>query len=204
MADPLSIIGTIIQLLDTAKKCYDKVQGARKLKQSFHNIYTQIDLVKATFEEIKKCYRDNDDRRKIADVLEKCEQDTKRLLEIYVLVSENADKPWATRYADYVKSMVQDRKEKVEELWARILEGIRVLQGFHAFSSLATNVQVEQVIQKIETAKPGTRCFLVHAHSESTSLFPAWSESDATARTCPSAYSVETHMSSSVSDLTIR
>lgn len=182
MADPLSIIGTIIQLLDTAKKCYDKAQGARKLRQAFHDIYTQIDLVKATFEEIKNCYRDNDDRRKIADVLEKCEQDTKSLLEVYALVSENADKPWATRYADYVKSMAKDRKGKVEELWARILEGIRVLQGFHVFSSLATHVQVERVIEKIETGKPGTRFLLGYVESEYTSFFSAWSGSDAIAR----------------------
>lgn len=164
MADPLSIIGTIIQLLDTAKKCYDKFQGAWKLKQSFHDIYAQIDLVKVTFEEIKKCYKDNDDRRKIADVLEKCEQDTKTLVEIYALVSENADKPWAMRYADYVKSMAKDRKGKVEELWARILEGIRVLQGFHVFSSLATHVQIERVIQKIETTTPGTRYLPVYVN----------------------------------------
>lgn len=153
MADPIGIIGTILQLLDTAKKCYDTVQGARKLRQAFHEIYSQIDLVKATFKEIKERYKDNDDKREITDVLTQCEQDTRSLMEIYVLVSENTEKPWATRYADYIKSMARDRKGKVEELWARILGGINVLQGFHVFSSLVTRDQIEQALLRIETVE---------------------------------------------------
>lgn len=150
MADPLSIIGLILQALDTVKSCYDKVQSARKLNQAFREIYDQNELVKITFEEIRQQYKHSADEQTIANVLSKCEQDAQSLVEIYALVCETADKPWHRRYADYVRSMASDRKGKVEDLWKRILEGIDVLQGFHIFANLSTSEQIKEALTKIE------------------------------------------------------
>lgn len=48
MADPLSINTSIITLLDTAKKVYDKVQNATHLPQPFSKTYARIDLATET------------------------------------------------------------------------------------------------------------------------------------------------------------
>ncbi|KAK5733777.1 hypothetical protein LTR17_009481 [Elasticomyces elasticus] len=150
MADPLSIIGLILQLLDTAKTYYDKVQDARRLPQAFREIYEQIDLVKSTFEEVKLRYKQSTDEDKVKGTLEKCEQDLASLTDIYKLVCETADAKWYSRYKDHVKSMAKGRKGRVEELWARILNGVETLESYHVFKNLATIEDINTALEKIE------------------------------------------------------
>lgn len=151
MADPLGTITSIIALLETAKKAYDKVQDATHLPQAFGKINARINLATETLVEVRVRYQKNtEEEAKIEATLQECEKDAEKLKTIYELVCKAADSDWYHRYKAYVKNLVHDRKGKVEEVWKSLLEGLEVLRGYHLFKNLSTAADVAAAIKDIQ------------------------------------------------------
>ena len=158
MADPLTIITSIITLLDTVKKTYDKVQDATHLPQAFHKIHNRVDLATKTLSEVRQKYQKNtEEDKEIRGSLQGCEQDALVLKEMYGEVCAAANSDWLHRYKGYISNMMHGRKGKVEDSWRSLLEGLDVLQGYHLFRNLSTAPEIAAAIkesQEMEDSLP--------------------------------------------------
>ncbi|SMR49202.1 unnamed protein product [Zymoseptoria tritici ST99CH_1E4] len=147
MADPLSIISSIITLLQAAKTAYDTVQGAIRLPEAFGQIHSRIDLATETLVEIKRRYKgQTNEENKIKGTLRECERDAENIKKIFVAVCSAASSDWLDRQRGYVSNIVHDHKSKVEDLWRRLLEGLQVLQGYHLFKNLSTGADMAAAV----------------------------------------------------------
>ncbi|KAF2484018.1 hypothetical protein BDY17DRAFT_322901 [Neohortaea acidophila] len=154
MADPLSTITSIIQLLQISKAAYDSVQDATHLPQAFDAINARIELATATLEEIRLKYQKNtEEEAKIRRTLQECEKDAEDLKAMYETVCAAAGGNWQHRYRSIFSNMVHDRKCKVEGVWRRLLEGLEVLRGYHLFKTLSTAEEIAAAIVEIQNVE---------------------------------------------------
>jgi hypothetical protein len=127
MADPFGTIVGIIDLLDKAKKAYDKFKDAKDLPKAFGTISGQIDLATSIFKDVKDIANHTAQMNKIRGTVDQCEMDAKDLHAIYLLVHEHINDKWHQRYKSYIANMKGERKCEVEKIWKRILDGVHLL-----------------------------------------------------------------------------
>lgn len=152
MADPLTIITSIITLIDTAKRSYQRVHDAKHLPQMFQRIYARFDLATNTLFEVRQLYKNvpgQEEEEKVKGTLQGCCQDAEEIKDMYETVCSAADTDRLTRYRAYVSNMVHGRKGKVEGKWRSLLEGLQVLQGYHAFKNLSTAQEIAAAVKEI-------------------------------------------------------
>lgn len=152
MADPLSTIASILAILDATIAVYKTVHDAKRLPQAFQKIATQISLAWDILFEAELHYKQapGQDESSIQATLVACKQDATDLKEMYVVVCEYIDSNWLPRYKRHISNLAHGRKEKVEELWKRILETLQTLTSYHIFRNLPTSQKLVPAIEEIE------------------------------------------------------
>lgn len=131
MTDPCSTIVGIVDLLDKAKKAYDKFKDVKNLPKAFGTISGQVDLATSIFKDAKNSAKQSAENDKIRDTVNQCESDAKDL---------NATTNWSASLRAHqrqVASSLQDirrqheegRKGEVEKIWKRILDSVQLLAG---------------------------------------------------------------------------
>lgn len=140
MADPLSTIASILAILDATIAVYNKVHDATRLPKAFQKIAAQMSLVWDTLAEAEEKYPpDSPKDTSIEATLLACKQDTESLQKLYAVVCEHINSNWLSRYKRHISTLAHGRKEKVEELWKRILETVQTLTSYHIFRNLPTS-----------------------------------------------------------------
>ena len=147
MADPFGTIVGIIDLLDKAKKTYNKFKDAKDLPKAFGTISGQIDLATNIFKDVKDSANKTAQKDKIQGTVDQCEMDSRDLTAIYELVHEHINDSWRHRYKSYVASMKEGRKCEVEKIWKRILDGVHLLAAESGIQKLD---EIRNAIKDIE------------------------------------------------------
>jgi hypothetical protein len=166
MADPFGTIVGIIELLDKAKKAYNKFKDAKDLPKAFGTITGQIDLATNIFKDVKDSANQTAQKDKIQGTVDQCEMDARDLTAIYELVHEHINGSWRHRYKSYVASMKEGRKCEVEKIWKRILNGVRLLAdnfGVQKLDEIMNAIKdIDQLPSSLEDSKDGSVHSTVH------------------------------------------
>jgi len=169
MADPFGTIVGIIDLLDKAKKAYDKFKDAKDLPKAFGTISGQIDLATSIFKDVERSTGRSAQTDKIRGTVEQCKLDAEDLNAIYQEVHEHMHGSWRDRYKSYVASMTEGRKCKVETIWKRILDGVRLLADdfeIHKLDEIMNAIKdIEQLPNSLEESKEGSVHSTVHGNA---------------------------------------
>jgi archaellum component FlaC len=160
MADPFSTIVGIIDLLDKAKKAYDKFKDAKDLPKAFGTISGQIDLATSIFKDVKDTANHTAQTNKIRSTVDQCEMDAKDLNVIYELVCEHINDTWRHRYKSHIATMKEGRKCEVEKIWKRILDGVHLLAadfGIQKLDEIKNAIKdIEKLPSSLEDDRAGT------------------------------------------------
>jgi hypothetical protein len=160
MADPFSTIVGVIDLLDKAKKAYDKFKDAKDLPKAFGTISGQIDLATSIFRDVKDSAKQAAQKDKIRDTVDQCEMDAKDLDAIFELVRKHINEKWHHRYKTYVASMKEGRKCEAEKIWKRILDGVHLLAddfGIQKLDEIMDAIkEIDRLSSSLEDPKDGT------------------------------------------------
>ena len=160
MADPFSTIVGVIDLLDKAKKVYDKFKDAKDLPKAFGTISGQIDLATSIFKDVKDSANQAAQRDKIRGTVDQCDMDAKDLNAIYELVLKHIDGSWRHLYKSYITGMKEGRKCEVEKIWKRILDGVHLLAtdfGIQKLDEIKNAIKdIEKLPSSLEDIGAGT------------------------------------------------
>jgi hypothetical protein len=169
MADPFGTIVGIIDLLEKAKKAYDKFKDAKGLPKAFGTISGQIDLATSIFQDVKDRANQTSQRDKIKGTVEQCELDARDLNAIYQLVHEHINDKWLHRYKSYIDSMKEGRKCEVEKIWKRILDAVHLLAadfGIQKLDEIGSAIKdIDSLPNSLEDTSAGTVNNITHGAS---------------------------------------
>ncbi|WYZ35118.1 hypothetical protein EsH8_I_001394 [Colletotrichum jinshuiense] len=154
MADPLSIIASVIALLTAAEATYKGIRGIKRLPQAFQKLEKGLPLVLETLKEAKENYHPEDvgepDIEALKQVVKTCEQKAEGLQEILKKLEPEDPASVRDKYFTIVKA--QGKKARVEELMKEILESVHSI-ACHRIMKTATTAHVERLEAAIEDLK---------------------------------------------------
>ena len=160
MADPLSTIVGIIDLLEKAKKAYDKFKEAKDLPKAFGTISGQIDLATSIFHDVERSTERSVQMDKIRGTVEQCKLDAEDLNAIYQEVHKHMHGSWRDRYKSYIANMKGERKCEVEKIWKRILDGVHLLAaefGIQKLDEIMSAIKtIDSLPSSLEDSSSGT------------------------------------------------
>jgi hypothetical protein len=148
----LGLISSVIAIIETSRDLYDAASSAQGLHEAFRAVSQNIPLVlnilrncKKVQEQISRDYSLTTDADRKRDIEESskaveplilaCEENTKRLQEIFQKVVPDEDAGWAERYKKATRAALPGKKRKVEDLMKEILEKLQLLHTSRFFKS---------------------------------------------------------------------
>jgi hypothetical protein len=148
----LGLISSVIAIIETSRDLYDAASSAQGLHEAFRAVSQNIPLVlnilrdcKKVQEQINQDYSltiDADRKRDIEEsskavepLILACEENAKRLQEIFQKVVPDEDASWAERYKKAAHAVMPGKKRKVEDLMKEILEKLQLLHTSRFFKS---------------------------------------------------------------------
>jgi hypothetical protein len=157
MADPLSTVVNIIDLLCKAKELYEKFKDVKGLPEAFETITFQIDVANSIFEKIKNDTSLVSQDTKLQAAVDGCEADARKLQAIYVLMSKEKHERAIKRYWSYVKGVSKDKAGAIEEIWKRLLNGAHLLAdrcGLEGLSEIKDAIaELQELPSSLEPAR---------------------------------------------------
>jgi hypothetical protein len=148
----LGLISSVIAIIETSRDLYDAASSAQGLHEAFRAVSQNIPLVlnilrdcKKAQEQISRDYSLTTDADRKRDIEESskaieplilaCEDNAKRLQEIFQKVVPDEDASWAERYKKAAHAVMPGKKRKVEDLMKEILEKLQLLHTSRFFKS---------------------------------------------------------------------
>ena len=148
----LGLISSVITIIETSRDLYDAASSAQGLHEAFRAVSQNIPLVlnilrdcKKVQEQINQDYSLTTDADRKRDIEESskaveplilaCEENAKRLQEIFQKVVPDEDAGWAERYKKAAHAVMPGKKRKVEDLMKEILEKLQLLHTSQFFKS---------------------------------------------------------------------
>lgn len=164
----LGLISSVITIIETSRDLFDAASSADGLHEAFRAVSQNIPLVlnilrdcKKIQEQIDQDYiqstdddlmRDIEDSNKAVETLMlACEENARRLQDIFQKVVPEADAGWADRYKKAAHAVMPGKKRKVEDLMKDILEKLQLLQTSRFFKS-ENERKSEKKSKELETA----------------------------------------------------
>jgi hypothetical protein len=164
----LGLISSVITIIETSRDIYDAASSAEGLHEAFRAVAQNIPLVlnvlrdcKKVQEHVDKDYsltvdenlkRDIEESNKAVEpLILACQDNAKRLQEIFRKVVPEDDASWVERYKKVVRVVMPGKKRKVEDLMKDILEKLQLLHTSRFFKS-ENNQKNEKKSKELETA----------------------------------------------------
>ena len=147
----LGLIASIISIVDGTRKVYDAATNAQGLPEAFCKVSGRLPIVEnilgSTYQYIKGGKLNNDACKGVEQVAKACEENAKKLEELFHKTIPGDDASRLTRYIKAVK--VVGKGGKVENLMKELLEGVQLLACERGMKT-ATEAQQEQIKEAIK------------------------------------------------------
>lgn len=164
----LGLISSVITIIETSRDIYDAASSAEGLHEAFRAVSQNIPLVLNILrdchkvqEQVEKEYsltvdenlkRDIEESNKAVEPLVlACQENAKRLQEIFQKVVPEDDASWVERYTKAARAVLPGKKRKVEDLMKEILEKLQLLHTSRFFKS-ENEQKNEKKSKELETA----------------------------------------------------
>jgi hypothetical protein len=164
----LGLISSVITIIETSRDIYDAASSAEGLHEAFRAVSQNIPLVlnilrdcRKVQEQVDKEYsltvdenlkRDIEESNKAVEPLVlACQENAKRLQEIFQKVVPEDDASWIERYKKAARAVLPGKKRKVEDLMKEILEKLQLLHTSRFFKS-ENEQKNEKKSKELETA----------------------------------------------------
>ncbi|KAJ0162642.1 hypothetical protein CTA2_4239 [Colletotrichum tanaceti] len=158
MADPLSIIGSVIAILTAAEATYKGIKDIKRLPQAFQKLDTWLPLVRETLKEAEEHCHPADARgleiEALKEAVETCKQQAEMLQDI--LKKLEPEDPASVRDKYWKILAAVGKKARVEELMRGILESVHAI-ACHRMMKAATTAHVgrlEAAIEELKSMQP--------------------------------------------------
>ena len=146
----LGVISSIISIVEGTKKVYDAATNAKGLPEAFREVAGRLPIVEnilsSTYQYIEKREVNNDACKGVEQVAKACEENAKKLKELFHKTISGDDASRLTRYIKAVK--VVGKGGKVETLMKGMLVDVQLL-AFERGINAADNAQQERIIEAI-------------------------------------------------------
>jgi hypothetical protein len=143
---------SVIAIFETSRDLYDAASSVEGLHEAFRAVSQNVPLVlnilrdcKKVQEQIDRDYSiitDADRKREIEEtskavepLIKACQENAKRLQEIFQKVVPEDDASWIERYKKAASAVMPGKKRKVEDLMKEILEKLQLLHTSRFFKS---------------------------------------------------------------------
>jgi hypothetical protein len=164
----LGLISSAITIIETSRDLYDAASSVEGLHEAFRAVSQNIPLVlnilrdcKKVQEQIDRDYSlttDADQKRDIEEsskavepLIKACQENAKRLQEIFQKVVPEDDASWIERYKKAASAVMPGKKRKVEDLMKEILEKLQLLHTSRFFNG-ENEQRNEKKSKELETA----------------------------------------------------
>jgi nucleotidyltransferase/DNA polymerase involved in DNA repair len=164
----LGLISSVITIIETSRDIYDAASSAGGLHEAFRAVSQNIPLVlnilrdcKKVQEQVDKDYsltvdenlkRDIEESNKAVEpLIEACQENAKRLQEIFEKVVPENEASWFERYKKAAHAVMPGKKRKVEDLMKEILEKLQLLHTSRFFKG-ENEQKKEKKSKELETA----------------------------------------------------
>lgn len=146
----LGVISSIITIVEGTKKVYDAATNAKGLPEAFRKVAGRLPIVEnilgSTHQYIEKRKVNSDACKGVEQVAKACEENAKKLEELFDKTIPGDD---ASRLTRYIKAVnVVGKRGRVEDLMKELLEGVQLLACERGIN-IADNAQQEQIIEAI-------------------------------------------------------
>lgn len=148
----LGLISSVIAIIEASRDLYDAASSAEGLHEAFRAVSQNIPLVLNILRDCKKAQEqldqeysitiDTDLKRDIEEssnavkpLILACQENAKRLQEIFQKVVPDDDASWVERYKRAAHAVMPGKKRKVEDLMREILEKLQLLHTSRFFKS---------------------------------------------------------------------
>ncbi|KAI6824980.1 hypothetical protein KC332_g6203 [Hortaea werneckii] len=148
----LSLISSVITIIETSQDVFAAASSADGLHEAFRTVSQNVPLVlnilrdcKRAQEQVKKDYKqtcDEDLKRDIEQsskdvepLIQACQDDAKQLQQIFQKVVPEDGSSWVERYKKAAHAVLPGKKRKVEDLMKEILEKLQLLHTSRFFKS---------------------------------------------------------------------
>jgi hypothetical protein len=164
----LGLISSVIAIIEASRDLYDAASSVEGLHEAFRAVSQNIPLVlnilrdcKKVQEQVDRDYSlttDADRKREIEEsskavepLIKACQENGKRLQEIFQKVVSEDDASWIERYKKAASAVMPGKKRKVEDLMKEILEKLQLLHTSRFFKS-ENEQRNEKKSKELETA----------------------------------------------------
>ncbi|KAK7416538.1 hypothetical protein QQX98_005142 [Neonectria punicea] len=156
--DPLSIIASVVGIVDAITRTYETIDKITSLPEAFNKVKKGLPLVQNILEGARERLNNSeptDDQRKaILAIAEPCDDNVKELKRIFDELEtkckeDQGAKNWARVRVWYRDALRSIKAHRVESLMTNILKGVEKLAWNEVFK-LATQEDLESVKQVIE------------------------------------------------------
>jgi len=148
----LGLISSVIAIIETSRDLYNAASSVEGLHEAFRVVSQNIPLVldilrdcKKVQEQIDRDYSlttDANQKREIEEssravepLIKACQENAKRLQEIFEKVVPDDEASWIERYKKAAHAVMPGKKRKVEDLMKEILEKLQLLHTSRYFKS---------------------------------------------------------------------
>jgi hypothetical protein len=164
----LGLISSVITIIETSRDLYDAASSVEGLHEAFRAVSQNIPLVLNILRDCKKVQEqtdrdyslttDADQKREVEEssravepLIKACQENAKRLQEIFEKVVPDDDASWVERYKKAAHAVMPGKKRKVEDLMKEILEKLQLLHTSRFFKG-ENEQKNEKKSKELETA----------------------------------------------------
>ena len=146
----LGVIGSIISIVDAAKKVYDAATDAQGLPEAFREVASRLPIVGETLDSAKQSIAErkvnNESCNGVKVTVEDCEEKAKKLKELFQKAIPADGTSDLKRYYKAVKAW--GKGSEVEKLMKGMLEDVQLLACERGMKT-ATKAQQDQIVKAI-------------------------------------------------------
>ncbi|KAI3540543.1 hypothetical protein CSPX01_08205 [Colletotrichum filicis] len=155
MADPLSVIGTVIGLITAADAAYDKIKAIKDLPEAFAEVSLRLPIAREILRKIDEKYENLSvaTAKIIAPTIESCRKNAEALKTILEALPppKDATSNWDSIVKKYISIIkIRGKKERVETLTRNILKDIQLLADHETIREAADQTQLKKLEDAIK------------------------------------------------------
>ncbi|KAK1545654.1 hypothetical protein CPAR01_03156 [Colletotrichum paranaense] len=155
MADPLSVIGTVIGLITAADAAYDKIKAIKDLPEAFAEVSLRLPIAREILRKIDEKYENLSvaTAKIIAPIIESCFKNAEALKTILEALPppKDATSNWDSIVKKYISIIkIRGKKERVETLTRNILKDIQLLADHETIREAADQSQLKKLEDAIK------------------------------------------------------
>ena len=145
----IGLIGSLISIIEGAKKVYDAAGDAKGQPEAFRQVSARLPLVIEILRNAKAAAPKLDETKQeaIEPVIKSCKAKAEKLQEIFQKVIRKYDDKWYDRYKKALGTL--GKRNKVEYLMKGILKDIQVLV-YKRLTGTANDVQMKEIEDTIK------------------------------------------------------